>query len=166
MDETKENEDFHKESSGCKLSIKLKKVFIFARIVAIAAIILWISLELLRPDILEPIGIAFSILLVFLAIVGRVIAFLDRGLSKLGFTTEIAFIFGIIFLLVNLWLGSSVFLAIFIIMSFIVSPLLGLINRVVKLKRGEAKSVGCSILEMIILGIPVVLATWILLKMK
>jgi len=166
MDETKENEDFHKESSGCKLSIKLKKVFFFARITAIAALILWISLARFRPNISESIGIAFLPLLVFVMIVGRFISFLDRDLSKLGFATEIVFIFGVISMLVNLWAGSGALLVIFIIFSFMVCPLLGVINRAIKLKRGESKSVCCTIIEMIILGIPVVFVIWILLKMK
>ncbi len=166
MDETKENEDFHKESSGCKLSIKLKKVFIFARIAAIAALIFWILSGLFKPEVSEVIAGIFVFLLILSAVLGRSIKFYYKHTSRLGFVTEMVFILGVVFSVISMIPGYSYLMVGLPVFSFVIAPGLGIVNRAIKLNRGETKKVYYTIIEMFILGIPVVFAIWILLKMK
>ncbi|MBW8042294.1 MAG: hypothetical protein FVQ85_20160 [Planctomycetes bacterium] len=154
-------------SSGVISRDKLfRKMCRFYRGIRIATIIFLVALILVlifESEIVGHISIPFFILLVISAVLGRVLAFYMKQLSRLGFATEISFIFGVILVVISSWLETG-FLLVGLIISFMVSPLLGIVNRVLLLTRKESKSVGSTIAEMVILGMPVIIVVWILLK--
>lgn len=142
------------------------KTYRFYRGIRVATIIFLVAFILaliFESEVVGHISIPFFILLAISAVLGRVLAFYVKQLSRLGFAIEIAFIFGVILVLISLWIETE-FLLVGFIISFMISPLLGIVNRALLLVRKESKSVGSTIAEMVILGMPVMIVVWILLK--
>ena len=77
-----------------------------------------------------------------------------------------AFILGVVFSVISMITGYSYLIVGLPIFSFMIAPGLGIVNRAIKLKCGETENSYYTIIEMFILGMPVVFAIWILLKMK
>jgi len=146
-----------------KILGKMCRFYKGVRIAGFVFLVLWILAGIFEPGISEYMSVPFFVLLAISAILGRVLAFYVKQLSRLGFATEIAFIFGIILVLISLWLEAGLLL-VGCIISFMVSPLLGIVNRALLLVRKESKSVGSTFAEMVILSMPVIIVVWILLK--
>ncbi|MHC4632349.1 MAG: hypothetical protein ACYS9C_13930 [Planctomycetota bacterium] len=148
-----------------EFSPKTKQLFVIVRVIAIVMLICLILSEILRPDTSKFIEIPLFIIVVFLAFVRSITAFYNAQLSQLGLVTEITFIVGIVIVLIAVHWSAIGFLSVVgFHLSFGLAPLLGIINRAIQLKRKEAKSVGCTVGEMIILSISVVIVTWVLVR--
>jgi len=149
-----------------QISQKMACFFTPVRIFGIVAFVFWILSELFKPDISKVITVIFIPLLILSAVLGRAIKFYCKYTSLLGFITELSFIFGVVFCVVSMIPGYSYLMAGFPAFSFMIAPCLGIVNRAIKLKRGETQKVYHTIIETFILAIPVVFAIWILLTMK
>ena len=149
-----------------QISQKMACFFAAVRISGIFALVFWILSELFKPDVSKVIAGIFVFLLISSAVLGRSIKFYCKYTSLLGFVTELAFILGFVFSFISVIPGYSYLMAGLPAFSFVIAPVLGIVNRAIKLKRGETKKVYHTIIEMFILAIPVVFAIWILLKMK
>ena len=149
-----------------QISQKMTCLFAAVRISAIIALVFCILSELFKPDVSKVIAGIFLFLLVLSAVLGRSIKFYCKYISKLGFVTEVAFILGVVFSVISMITGYSYLIVGLPVFSFMIAPGLGIVNRAIKLKRGKTENVYYTIIEMFILGIPVVFSTWILLKMK
>jgi hypothetical protein len=149
-----------------QISQKMACFFATVRISAIIALVFLILSELFKLDVSKVIAGIFVFLLVLSAVLGRSIKFYCKYTSRLGFVTEVAFILGVVFSIISMISGYSYLIAGLPIFSFMIAPGLGIVNRAIKLKRGETENVYYTIIEMFILGMPVVFAIWILLKMK
>lgn len=149
-----------------KVSQAIVWIYWIMQIFTIAAFVLWILTGVFKWGRFGIIGCVFVVSLVLSAIVSRTIAFYYRQMSKLGFVTEMVFILGVVFLVLNLILdfNSGYMLALFGIFSFVVSPVLGIIRRIILIVRKNAKSVRWTIGEMVILSIPVIIVVWLLLR--
>jgi uncharacterized membrane protein len=86
--------------------------------------------------------------------------------SPLGLVTEVAFILGVVFSGISMITGYSYLMVGLLVFSFMIASGLGIVNRAIKLKCGETKNAYYTIIEMLILCIPVLFSIWILLKMK
>ena len=137
------------------------------RVCTIASLLLLILAGIFKWDSTEFIGCIFMVSLTFSVIVGRSIGFSYRKTNWLEFFTEMTFILGILFLLLSFILDLNKFmvlLVLFGIFTFVVSPVLGIIRRIILIIHKKTKSLSSTIAEMVILGIPVIIVTWILLR--
>jgi len=139
--------------------------FTTVRIACIVAFVFWILSVLFKSDISEVIVVILVFLIFLSAVLNRYIRFYCKCTSLLGFVTELSLILGFAFCVIGATTGYSYSQGC-LLFSFIIAPCLGIVNRAIKIKRGEIKNIYHVIIEMFILGIPVVFAIWILLKMK
>ena len=149
-----------------QISQKMSFFFTAVRISGIVALVLYILSILFKPDISEVILVNFVLLIFLSAVLNRYIRFYCKYTSLLGFITELSFILGIAFCVIGLIAGYTHSTEGFLVFSFLIAPCLGILNRAIRLKRGETKKAYHAIIEMFILAIPVVIVIWILLKMR
>jgi hypothetical protein len=149
-----------------QISQKITYFFAAVRISCIVAFAFWVLSALFKPDISEIIVVILVFLIFLSAVLDRYIKFYCKYTSLLGFITEMSFIFGFVFCVIGAIAGYSHSMKGFLAFSFMIAPGLGIMNRAIKLKRGETKKVYHAIIEMFIFAISVVVAIWFLLKIK
>jgi hypothetical protein len=130
----------------------------------IALFISWIVAgAVIKSDWADLIGPFFFVAFILSAVTSRAISFYCGQTSRLGFATEMVFMAGVIFVFLGFILDTGAMLPLFLLLSFIVSPLLGIVNRAIRLKRKKVKRVRFTIAEMVVLAVPVIAVAWLLL---
>ena len=162
LDKTQGSKVTSKRVFRDKFARKISRFATAVRIFLFIGLVLWICM----PNVIEPAGVAFLVLAAVLAIlfiISRVIVSYNKQLSRLGCVTEVCFVVGIIFVLLDLWWGSGHLLLAGFSFSFGLAPLLGIINRLLLVTHKQTKSTRNTIGEIIILSISVIIVTWLLL---
>jgi hypothetical protein len=144
---------------------KVHVLFTIIRIVAVFLLIFLILSTIYKPAISNFIAVPLVIVVGFSAFIGRFITFGAGRMSRLGFVTEVTCICGVMLMMLSAVLKIG-FLPVGAFVAFGLAPLLGIINRAIKLKRGKVENIGYTIAEAAILGISVILVTLMFLKLS
>jgi hypothetical protein len=176
MDGPRQEPEIHKSNQDSKglsedisqgqISQKMACFFTAVRISCIVAFVFCILSGLFKRDISEAISVILVFLILLSAVLDRSIKFYCKYTSLLGFITELSFILGVGFFVIGAIIGYSYSMEGFLAFSFVIAPGLGIMNRVIKLRREESKKIHHTIIEMLIFAIPIVIVIWILLKLK
>jgi len=129
-----------------QISRKMVYLLVAVKISGIITLVFLILSGLFKRDVSKVIVGIFFFLLVLSAVLDRSIKFYCKYTSWLGFVTEVAFILGIVFSIISMISGYSYLIAGLPIFSFMIAPGLGIVNRAIKLKRGETENVYYTII--------------------
>lgn len=118
----------------------------------IAAVLEWGAADYLLP--------VFLVVLILTQGVARYLWFRAGATSGLGFATEMVFILGVAFVLVSFVPSASFLMGGAVLCWFVLSPLLGILNRGLRIRRGDVGSVVGTVIEIVIFIVPVVFGIW------
>jgi hypothetical protein len=163
-EETRDGSVSSEASSQGQASRSVIRLWGVLYILTVALFISWIVAgAVIKSDWADLIGPFFLVAFFLSAVTSRTISFYGGRTSRLGFATEMVFMAGVTFVFLGFILDTGAMLPLFLLLSFIVSPLLGIVNRAIQLKRKEIENVRFTIAEMVVLAVPVIVVAWVLL---
>jgi len=143
--------------------VSLRFIQILLAVVGIFTLMIWVVAASFNLDGISTIALAvMAIILPASAVVRSSGRFYKGQINRLGFITEMSFIFGVVILILGMCLDVRYSIMGLVAFSFLASPLLAIINRIISLKQKKVKNVASTITEIIIFAAFVVTVTWLL----
>lgn len=145
---------------GNKVFQKIVSVYYGLRILTFIAVGAAIAALFFNRYIPNFIALPVVTVLGLARITGSLAVFFKNQLSKLGLVTEICCVFGVVLMLtgagIEIWVltFSGIFLA------FGVAPLLGIINRSLRLMRKQSGNVAFTVVEIVIYSVAVIVTAY------
>jgi len=120
----------------------------------------FIGILLIASGVIAAIFIAIAVIL---GIVGYSISFYRREEERFGLAAKISVLLAIILFALGGWLASTIIGSVFFFTLLVLAPLCGIINRIILLRRKEAKDVISAFLAIGALFIPLTIGILLLL---